>query len=437
MKKEIGCGLAAILCLVLTALLGCSEPGKIEQEPVAAPTKLNPKITITTESPSDSRKATPSELVRTEQGPGDATCQTDSDCGLIPEPAEECIPCLNSSGQRAVNKQAGRSIMGPLKDKCLPVIEQLQKQGQQGGGQGGQGGQGQGPQRSNDQSCRFNGAKCVEGTCQLANLSRKELQAVMPQGARGQGGPQGGQPSGGFDGQRGGQPNGGFDDQRGGQPSGGFDGQQGGQPSGGQFGGQQGGQPNGFGGQRGGGFGGQFGGQQGGYGRYDRQKPGYGYGRQQPGYGDQDSYQENSDRSRFSLPQGYGQRNNYPGANPGFSSRNPDFGAGLNPGYGNGANSRLGSGLNPGFDSGANPRWGADWNQGNGANPRFGADWNGANPRFGSSLNPGYRSGATPGFGSDWNKGGYGAGADPRFGSDLNHEYRPQVTPGSSSRLGG
>lgn len=50
-------------------------------------------------------------------------------------------------------------------------------------------------QRSQNQSCNFNGSKCVQGTCQLGNLSQEEFKRHH---GVGQGAPQGGPQSGGY-----------------------------------------------------------------------------------------------------------------------------------------------------------------------------------------------------------------------------------------------
>lgn len=175
MKKGTWCGLAALIAMV--GLVGCSEPLKTENiQPAREPSKGSPKITIIQEKPTERRA---DDLAGSDQAPGaELLCQSDAECTVIPTDPNGCGPCLEGSGQRAVNLSTAKSIMGPRKQMCMPFIEKLKQGGQQ-------------PQRSQDQSCQFSGAKCVQGICQLANVP-------APQGG-GQGGPQGG-PQGGVQG---------------------------------------------------------------------------------------------------------------------------------------------------------------------------------------------------------------------------------------------
>lgn len=201
MKKTMVSGLAA--SLISLVIVGCWSPSNSDPYASMAASK-GARI----EAGQDGR---PSELIRGEQkvesevlGTEQLSCTNDKDCVVIPTDDNDpstplhCLPCLEKAGQRAVNITFARSYMAEHKGRCLPFIKQLQEGNQQ-------------PQRSQHPDCNYNGAKCINGTCQLANLSEEELKQRMPQG---QGGPQAGQqerplapqssaPMGGFGGQQG------------------------------------------------------------------------------------------------------------------------------------------------------------------------------------------------------------------------------------------
>jgi hypothetical protein len=364
MKKTFGSGLAALLCISVLAMVGCSAETEVRQEPVAAPSKVTPKITITTETRSDAVRAAPSQpLATTEQAPPqEGSCTTDDDCIVVPEPIENCIPCLNG-GQRPISKQAARQVMSGLKDKCMPIMQKLQQGGQQ-------------PQRSQDQSCQFNGAKCVEGQCQLANVAQQQ------QGGQGQG----------------------------------FQAPQG----------QGQGDMSGAGGQ---------GGYAGGtapdssilpadWGRTSNY-PGYGSSRYGSGY--------DSTNQQMSYPQGYGRNSGYPntgnfGSNPygrsPFGNNQADWNntPGSNPFTSRGSN----WGNTPGSNPYANSNWGN--NPGNPFSGR-GSNWGntpGSSPY--SNSNWGNLSGRNgyPGRGSNWGNGANPYGGQGNWGN-----------PGSGSPFGG
>jgi hypothetical protein len=168
MKKGLYVGVVASLLLGL----GCSAP---KTEYVAKPqSKVAPKITIIDERGHDDNTRASSDLTSTERSHSDdASCSENSDCIVIP--VEGCVPCMDNAGQKAVNKAAARRIMAPLKNECMPVYQKLRDS------------QGKDFKASKDASCKLNGANCVEGTCQLANLTEEELKSRIPQGGQGQG----------------------------------------------------------------------------------------------------------------------------------------------------------------------------------------------------------------------------------------------------------
>jgi hypothetical protein len=99
-------------------------------------------------------------------------------CGLIP--VTGCLGCANGEEMRPVNKEAGRRIMGPKKDQCLPEMKNFK-----------------GPKKGapvHENCKRFNMAKCsAEGICVGVKVSEAELKRRMPKQGQGeqpgQGGP--------------------------------------------------------------------------------------------------------------------------------------------------------------------------------------------------------------------------------------------------------
>lgn len=103
---------------------------------------------------------------------GDMTCSTDSDCVPIPVDFDNnnklgCFPCAEDVEQVAVNKDAARRIMASKKDECMEKMRNAQK--------------GERPQRNKHDICKHNGAKCINGICELATLTEEELKEMFPQ----------------------------------------------------------------------------------------------------------------------------------------------------------------------------------------------------------------------------------------------------------------
>lgn len=177
MKKVIVSTAASSLLLMY--FVGCSNSSYRDTESLRPLQKATPKITVTDER-SQTYESPSSEdaLTRTEKkAEYDDSCRVDTDCVVIP--TDGCIPCADNAGQIAVNKTEARRVMGPKKDQCMPVLEKLREN------------QGKGVSKSTHETCSYNGANCVEGTCQLAELSEDELKSRMPKMGQGQGHPAG------------------------------------------------------------------------------------------------------------------------------------------------------------------------------------------------------------------------------------------------------
>ncbi len=357
MKKIYGSGFAALLCISVLAQGGCSAPTSSESELVAAPSKVTPKITITTETTNDSVAKPATEFSRTEQAPQELQCQTNEDCMAIPDPPESCNPCEGNAGQKAVNAQTAVQTMAAHRESC---------QNRQ-----------RGERNSQHQTCKLgNWANCVDGTCQLANVSDAEMQKRHQAHMAKRG--------------------------RGGQPGG----QQGG-PQGGNFGGGDQGNtapgsawPQGY--DRSGGVFPSANGNFGGNSPWANQGQGW--------------------------PQNYVRQNGYPGMNPGFgSSASQPWGN--RQGFGRGGAGAPGYGA--GLEASGQPSWG---------DPGYGRynNWSGANPNLGSYLGAGRNLGGYAGSSVLNNGAGAWSGPNASFGNSYGSYpgFNGSSLGGYSSRRG-
>lgn len=175
MKKGLGCGLTASLFLTILGFAGCSDSSASHQDSHHARenARVVPNVTVSHETVSDSMPKE-SEVKAIDEGPSgevDVACKDDAGCSVIPT-NNGCIPCYEGAGQQASSTSYSHKVRESIKNRCLPVVEALVKSKQQ-------------PKHSDDASCKFNGAKCISGTCELAHLSDAELQALMPKDAKG------------------------------------------------------------------------------------------------------------------------------------------------------------------------------------------------------------------------------------------------------------
>lgn len=177
MKRESLGILTTSIFLLLMGIIGCrSQSGTDNGEKEARDQEsieIQPRVRISHETITQPRSYdVASKVTDNDISPEDKSCSQDSDCVVIP--IDGCLPCGDGAGQAAVNKSAAREIMGPKKDECLPQIQKLMKSKQQ-------------PTHTESEECKFNGAKCVNGACALANLTQEELKELMPKHHQGHG----------------------------------------------------------------------------------------------------------------------------------------------------------------------------------------------------------------------------------------------------------
>lgn len=166
MKKVCG-GLAGCLFLLVMSM-GCSGTKK-ELSSTAKKGETTPIQIVVDKKGYESTSRAP--VAHDESY--DTTCQQDSDCVVVPVPESACIPCTGTAGQAPANRTSAREAMANEKETCLPILQELQKSKKA-------------PTKSKHETCSHNGAKCVEGQCQLATLSEEEVKKLMPNMPRGQ-----------------------------------------------------------------------------------------------------------------------------------------------------------------------------------------------------------------------------------------------------------